>query len=239
MRRIVALAVVCVLLTGSGYVAYLKLRAPRPPDAQSAEAAQPQKPISGASVPGPAAQPSGQPAAADASSPGNDRPPAAPVRWLNIAAAAVGGRIERITSDGNEEKNYRIHWGWSAAHLIEGGIGSPHISCAPICGWASKDATPQEIVLSFYQQREAVISRVVIDTLTGQTREDSKRLPRQVEIAVSRASADDGFTPVASVELPSEAGLRPIDFAPVPAKYLRVRILSNYGAEVIVVGELS
>jgi Mg-chelatase subunit ChlD len=238
MRRILALVIVSVVLAGGGYVAYLKRRAPRPAEAPSAAAGQPQKSLSAAPASGPAAQPGAQPAAADASSPVNARPHAAPVRWFNIAASALGGRIARITSDGNEEKNYRIHWGWSAAHLIENGIGSPHISCAPICGWASKDSTPQDIVLSFYQQREAVISRVVIDTLTGETRDDSKRLPRQVEIAVSRVSADDGFTPVASVELPPEAAVRPIDFAPTPAKYVRVRILSNYGGDVIVVGEI-
>jgi Mg-chelatase subunit ChlD len=165
---------------------------------------------------------------------------ALPVRWFNIAAAALGGHVERVTSDGNKEKNYTPQWGWSSAFLIDDGVGTPDIGCAPLCGWASKDSTvPQEIVLSFYQHREPVVSRVVIDTVTSATTDSTERLPRQVEISASRTAADDGFTVVSSVELPREPGRRAIDLSPTPAKYLRVRFLSSYGGDVIVVGEIS
>jgi Mg-chelatase subunit ChlD len=236
MRRILALLIVCVLLAGSGYVAYLKLREARPADAPSA-AGQPQKTIPDARASDPPAQPSGQPTAVDATSSGNDRPPAAPVRWFNIAAAALGGRVEHVSSVSADEGVFRPVNGWAPANLIDGGTADT--PCSPLCGWASKDSTfPIDIVLSFYQQREAVVGRVAIDTLTEPTRSSSDRVPKQVEISVSRSSATDGFVPVASVELPSETAERVVDFAPTPARYLRVRILSSHGGERVVLSEI-
>ena len=128
--------------------------------------------------------------------------------------------------------------GWSAANLIDAGVADP--ICVPLCGWSSKDATvPQEIVLSFYQKREAVIAQVVLDTLTSLTRTLEHRLPKQVEISVSRSSPSDGFTPIATVELPPQSGQHAIDFPPTPAKYLRVKILSAYPGDAILLGEIS
>lgn len=156
--------------------------------------------------------------------------PATPVRWLNIADATLGGRVERVTSVSDVRNS-------GAENLIEGGAGN--IECTPYCSWAAKDATfPQDIVLSFYQRREAVVGRVVLDTLTPSTRGMSQGLPRQVEIAVSTTSATDGFTPVASVELPPEWDERAINITPSPARYLRVRILSAHGGAAPTIGEI-
>src|SRR4029453_4783325 len=122
----------------------------------------------------PPAQPSGQPTAVDEASRGNDRPPAVPVRWFNIAAAALGGRIEHVSSVAADEGVFRPVNGWSPANLIDGGTADT--PCSPLCGWASKDSTfPIDIVLSFYQQREAVVGRVAIDTLTEPTRSSPDR----------------------------------------------------------------
>jgi Mg-chelatase subunit ChlD len=236
MRRILALVIVCLLLAAGGYVAYVKLRAPRPAGTTS-NGGQPQAPASSAPASGPAAPSSGQPAGGMAASSLGTQPPAAPVRWFNIAAAALGGRIEHVSSVAADEGVFRPVNGWSPANLIDGGTADT--PCSPLCGWASKDSTfPIDIVLSFYQQREAVVGRVAIDTLTEPTRSSSDRLPKQVEISVSRSSATDGFVPVASVELPSEAAERVVDFAPTPARYLRVRILSSHGGERVVLSEI-
>jgi uncharacterized protein with von Willebrand factor type A (vWA) domain len=255
MKKVLALVVICVVLAAVGSVAYRRTRTPGPianatttappvpapvPQRHGETGGQASPQAAGGALPSSAVTPT--PAqVADNAAPSSPvtQPPAPPVRWFSIAAAALGGHVERVSSDGNKEKNYTPQSGWSAAFLIDGGVGTPDIQCSPLCGWASKDSSvPQEIVLSFYQHREAVVSRVVIDTVTQATTDSSNRLPRRVEISVSRSSADEGFTEVASVELPPEPGRRAIGFAPTPARYLRVRILSSYGGEAIVVGEI-
>jgi Mg-chelatase subunit ChlD len=173
------------------------------------------------------------PASLTAGSP-QDVTVASRVRWFDIAAAALGGHVERVSSEGTA--TYSRKTGWAAENLIDG--GNSDVSCAPLCGWASSGAAPQEIVLSFYEHREALIGRVVIDTLTPSTRTVSDRLPRQVEISVSTTNAAAGFTPVATVEMPKESGLRAIDCAPARAKYLRIRILSTYSRDAILIGEI-
>lgn len=237
MRRIVVLVIVCVLLAGSGYVAYRQLHAPRPAEATTATT-RPQNTVSAARASGPAPpQPIGPPAPVDTSSTGSTQPVAAPVRWLNIAAAVLGGRIEHVSSVAADEGVFRPVNGWSPANLIDGGTADT--PCSPLCGWASKDSVfPIDIVLSFYQQREAVVGRVAIDTFTEPTRSDSDRVPKQVEISVSRSNATDGFVTVANVELPSQSGDRVVDFAPTPARYLRVRILSSHGGERVLLSEI-
>jgi VWFA-related protein len=165
-----------------------------------------------------------------ASAPPAQPVPAAQVHWWNIADRALGGRIERVTSVSDERD-------WLGEYLNDGGVGD--FVCAPFCSWAAKDTTfPQDIVLSFHQRRQAVVRRVVLDTLTPVTRTVSEGLPRQVEIAVSTTSTTDGFTRVATVELPPEWDERIVDVPPTPARYLRVRIASGHGTSRVVLGEI-
>jgi Mg-chelatase subunit ChlD len=246
MRRVLTIALFAAALAVGGYAAYRIARAPRTetepgaataPTPQAAPGPAPGGPSTPATS-GPAAAPGSAPAAgsaqtAAATTPaGTPAPPAGPpVRWLDIAAAAVGGHVEQVTST-------RADRGWDAGNLIDGGMSD--IVCTPLCAWGSKDATfPQDIVLSFYQRREAVLARVVIDTLTIETRGIGQNLPKNVEIAVSTSSATDGFTPVATAELPEVAGEHAVDFPPAHARYLRVRVLSNYGGPRVDVDEVS
>lgn len=249
MKQAVAIAVVAAIAAAGGYVAYRHTRpglSPQTtegapvdrtetnPEGGSAMApAQPLQPGAagpvGSEVPpaGPGGSPLADAPPAD-SSPA-DQATAPRLRWINIAAAALGGRVAHVTSTAAE-------YGWSADALIDG--SDP--TCGPLCGWASKDASfPQDIVLSFHQQREATIARVVIDTLTVMRRSVLERAPRQVEIAVSTTSADDGFVPVATTELRKEAGEQAIDFAPVAARFVRARLLSNHGGDRVAIGEVS
>lgn len=238
MKKLLVIASVVLLIVLGGSVAWRNSRPPavgdraggRPQTARSASArdgaagvAAPDRRTDGPSSPSPASGPS-------------STEPRPPVRWLNIAAAALGGRVEHVSSV--DDRVTAVKSGWSAASLIDAGVADP--VCVPLCGWSSKDDTvPQEIVLSFYQKREAVISRVVLDTLTSLTRTLEHRLPKQVEISVSRSSPSDGFTPIATVELPPQSGQHAIDFPPTAARYLRVKILSAYRGDTILLGEIS
>ena len=80
-------------------------------------------------------------------------------RGFNIALAALGGKVEGATSEYNDKT-------WAAANVIDGAVSIRE------GGWSSKDHTlPQDLVFSFYQTREALITAVVIDTTTPETYE--------------------------------------------------------------------
>jgi Mg-chelatase subunit ChlD len=195
----------------------------------SATTAPPSTGQTGAPTPIDASTPAAASADVAAASASMPKPPK-PLRWFSIADATLGGHVEQITSV-SPDRNV------AAEHLIEGGFGN--IECTPFCFWAAKDATvPQDIVLSFYQRREAKVARVVLDTLTPETRSRTDGLPRQVEIAVSTTSATDGFSEVARADLPSEWNERAIDFAPVGARFLRIRIASTHGNARAILGEV-
>jgi hypothetical protein len=80
---------------------------------------------------------------------------------FNIALAALGGRVVEATSQFDETT-------WAAANLTDGVAFSrvfPRRGCYLSCGWSSKaKILPQEIVLAFHQERQALVHAVVIDT---------------------------------------------------------------------------
>lgn len=232
MKKTVVVVAACAVLILGGYLAYRFTRpkpVASPASAGSTAGAASQSPQADQPVGGPVTTAAGSSGTAPAGAAERAR---VPVRWLNIAASALGGRVESVTSVAVEPGAT-----WSAAKLIDGGEADP--SCTPLCTWTSKDiATPQDIVISFYQQREALITRVVVDTLTPQTRSFPDDLPRQVEVSVSSTSPTDGFTVVAGVELPPAAAEHVIDFAPARARYVKVRILSSHGGKRVCVNEV-
>src|SRR5690348_11849927 len=75
-------------------------------------------------------------------------------RGYNIALAALGGKVESATSQYDDKS-------WAASHLIDRAISIRE------GGWSSKDdALPQDLLFSFYRNREALITAVVIDATT-------------------------------------------------------------------------
>jgi Mg-chelatase subunit ChlD len=232
MGRKLTLGAIAALVVIGLFVAYRASRsdtagigpAAAPPAAQAvpAGATQPESSDSAGSQP-----------ASTLSSASSPEPALPPARWLNIAAAALGGRIEQVSS------TYKDLPGWTADRLIDGGAADE--TCSPVCGWSSESnpTFPQEIVLSFHQQREAAITRVVIDTVTSLTRSGPYYLPRQIEIWGSTSSATDGFSRIAAAELAGEPREHAIGFAPVRARFLKIRLLSVHGSDRAIVGEIS
>ncbi|HEV8713023.1 MAG TPA: hypothetical protein VGX03_09365, partial [Candidatus Binatia bacterium] len=149
-----------------------------------------------------------------------------PPHGFNIALAAFGGRIESATSEHNERD-------WAAANLIDGltySFGGR--SCRDSCGWQSKDETlPQEIVFSFHQHREPLVSAVVIDPTTHEVGVYGKNaeIPKHVEIWTSATSATDGFTKVGGARLQRRVAEQFITLPPTRTRYVKVRFLSNHG----------
>ena len=169
---------------------------------------------------------------------------AAAARGLNVAAAALGGRIVSVTSEKNDPSR-------SARTLIDGFpviIDDP-ADCEPSCGWLSRERAtdsveahranfPQDIVFGFHQGRRAIVHAVVIDTTSFQHWYPLAYKPRQVEVWVSTTGPADGFTRVTAAWLPARLGEHLIAFAPTPAAFVRLRVLSNYGARAVHLAEV-
>lgn len=230
MRRVAmassaVIVALVLLLAGIG----LWRRADLPHDAASASRAadRPGSPSTASGAEAKATGGAAPEAAAGASGDAGDRA----LHPFDIANAALGARIESVTSQRDAER-------WSAAGLIDGGTGD--VTCSPLCAWGSADdALPQEIVLSFHERREALVARVVIDTLTPITREQSAGVPREIELWASTSSAAGDFTRIASATLPAQSMRHAIDVEPVSVRFLKVRVLSRHGGRQTLIGEIS
>jgi len=148
-----------------------------------------------------------------------EKPPPA---GFNVALRGLGGKVESWTSQYNERA-------WAAANLIDGAN----------LGWSSEDSTfPQEVVLSFFQGRETQIAAVVLDTETAETLDHPERAAKHVEVWASTSSATDGFIRLATVRLRRAPGEQVITFPQTRAKYVKVRVLSNFGGSYTQLGEI-
>ena len=137
-------------------------------------------------------------------------------RGFNIALAALGGKVERTTSEYNDRT-------WAAANVIDGTVSIRE------GGWASKDSTlPQELVFSFYQTREALITAVVIDTTTAETLRQPHKMPKHVEVWTSTTSPTDGFSRIAGARLQHRTAEQVIMLPPTRAKYVDKKLYTLY-----------
>ena len=142
---------------------------------------------------------------------------------LNIALAALGGRVVAASSEYNQRE-------WAAPNLIDGD---------PEAWWSSVDATvPQEIVISFYQGRTAQVAAIVIETATKETLRDPNRVPKHVEIWTSVTSATDGYTKVGGARLAHRPVGQLIAIPPAAAKFVKIRFVSNHGGPYTQAGEI-
>jgi len=132
-------------------------------------------------------------------------------RNVDLAAFDAGGHVESFTSQFNGGE-------WAASGIIESD---------PKTHWASSQnaAFPQEIVLSFFRRESALVSAVILNPGTS---ESSERWAKDIEIWTSTTSAAEGFSKVAVVTLRPEAKDQRIDFAPVEARYVKLRFLSGH-----------
>ncbi len=146
-----------------------------------------------------------------------------PPNGINIAHSGLGGSIVSATSESNGTS-------WGKQGLIDGyGYGGE--DCKPSCGWASSDRKfPQELIFSFYQDREALLDGLILDGESCSGDEKClQSLPRLVEIWVSSQAVDSGYTLETARRLRPVAGRHFIPLQGIHAKYLKLIIKSNYG----------
>lgn len=157
-----------------------------------------------------------------------------PPAGLNVALGTLGGAIARVTSESSERE-------WEASNLVDGVPIRREMDgneCAS-CGWSTAgDSLPHEIVFSVAGDRSPRIASVILDPTTSGTIVRPGRIPRHVEVWVSRSSPIDGFERAGGARIRQVLGEQVIRFPPVRADYLMLRILSDYGADPTQLGEV-
>ena len=204
MKKSLALLLAIVIASVIGY------RVMRRPQARPAAAAPPgaaETPAAsagdGSRTPNAAlAQPS---AASDTSPP--------PIEPVNLAAPEFGGHIELVTSEYDREDR-------AAIHLID--RGRPDES-----SWMATAAAPQEFVIGFLDRQPAVVSAIVFNPNTH----TAARWAQDVEAWTSVESPTTGFVKVAALSLARQDVEQTMTFAPVAARFVKIRVLSQYGGD--------
>ncbi len=155
--------------------------------------------------------------ATDASA-ANKTPPSTP-QGANIAALDLGGDIAGITGTYGP--------GHSGRSLIDGSTGSV---------WQpdGKEFTfPQDIVICFYAQESALVSAVLVTLPPERTHG-----PRDIEVWTAMDDSMVAFTKVASATFTTAKQVQMISFAPVEARYVKLRVLSSGEKGVLEIGKI-
>lgn len=131
---------------------------------------------------------------------------------LNIALAALGGRVESVSNSDDDDN-------WQG--LIDGQSDDE--------GWRThNERFPKEIVLSFRAQRTAMIGGVALYPGSWGSR---KMGVKQFEVLASQHDAPDAFRSLGIFHLDMQLESQVFTFPPVPARYVKLRILSNHGED--------
>ncbi len=126
----------------------------------------------------------------------------------NIAALEFGGDIAGITGTYGP--------GHTGRSLIDGSTGS-------VWQPEGKEFTfPQDIVICFYAQESALVSAVLVTLPPERTHG-----PKEVEIWTAADESMAAFTKVASATFTTAKPVQRISFAPVEARYVKLRVLSS------------
>lgn len=163
----------------------------------------PRPPAAGAPVTAPGSgSPQPAPAAAAQQKPSGE--------LLNVAAPEFGGYIAAVTSESDHEDR-------AAIHLID--RGQPEQS-----SWSAAGPAPQEVVVGFLPGHTAEISAIVFNPNTHTV----ARWAKDVEAWVSGESPTAGFVKIGSLTLSRDDVEQTMTFAPVAARFLKIRVLSQY-----------
>jgi hypothetical protein len=204
MNRRLVILIATVAASAGGYLAIRGLRTPQPQSASSPAAGRPSDSAPGAAAASVAGS-SASPALAAAPEPAIAQGDA-----VNLSAPEIGGHVELVTSEYDREDR-------AAIHLID--RGRPEES-----SWMATAAAPQEIVFGFFEQQPARISSIVIDPNTH----TAARWAKDVEVWTSMESPTSGFLKAASLTLAREDREQTVTLAPVEAKFVKIRVVSQY-----------
>ena len=138
----------------------------------------------------------------------------------NLAAQAAGGKVFATS--------FRDDY-YTPDLLNDGLTGAEELDSYAWCS-ETEPVYPQDLTVEFKNRELHCVSRVVVNSNTGEVAVFGDRWPRDVEIYCSATGTEDGdFQKVATATLKKIQENQVIDFPPALARFVRVRILSNYG----------
>jgi hypothetical protein len=130
---------------------------------------------------------------------------------INANSTVLGAKIVSFTSQ---------RPGFEATHLINEYTGADYP------GWRSADAAwPQDVVVEHDQV--AAVSKFIF---TQQGSEPPATWAKDVEVDASTEGPDRGYSKIGQWRLEQVTGPQKFTFAAVSAKWLRLRVLANYGS---------
>ena len=135
----------------------------------------------------------------------------------DLIARVMGGSVDKATSEYDSK--------WSAWSLLDDRPTSEPTWCSSNKRSSPGDS-PQELVFSFFAHQPALISAVVIN---AETLEEKPRWAKEIEVWASMDGPDTGFTKLAESTLTNEPGEQTISLTPTQTRFVKLRILSNYG----------
>ena len=150
---------------------------------------------------------------------------AVPLR-TDLVAFRMGGNVDKVSSEwGNQGSSWAL---LDDRPSLETFWGSDYLTLP-------KDF-PQEIVFSFFEDQAALVSSVVIH---AETSESKSRWAKDVEVWTSMDGPDQGFAKIGQGTLRNEPGEQTIAVTPTQARFVMLRILSNYGnAQFVRIGKV-
>ncbi len=161
----------------------------------------------------------------------------------NIAHQLLGGEVATDVKAGRKN--------WPLANLIDGLWTDELGVVTPSFGWTTKAGVRKllDLILSFAKSRTAMLSGLAIDANSRIAKPgfwssayygSRTDWPSTYEVDVSTQSRDGPWTKIGRTEeLLQRAGNQALKFAkPVKAKYVRIRLLDNFGGDRIQLGEI-
>lgn len=163
--------------------------------------------------------------------------PPATLTDVNVAAADMGGAVEEVTGfygsaytggrliDGLTEPTWRAPADWWPGGMYNESYWTKY---------------PQEVVLSFYERRPALVGAVTFvlpETPTVKV-EDPSTAPADIEIWASMDLAADKFSRLATTRLDPKGGEQQVTFPSTEAKFVKVRLLTGATRRVVEIAEL-
>lgn len=160
---------------------------------------------------------------------------------FNLALATLGGRV--TASSQYDDDN------WAADNLIDGFVLIREADGRQVSsGWRSSfGGVPAELVFELAGSKSARIHAVEVETVrvvfdaadAVASGERESIVPERVNVHVAERDADDAYRPVASARLRPRSARQRVRFEPVRARYVKLVIPDNHGADTVGLGEVA
>jgi hypothetical protein len=177
------------------------------------------------------------PSVAQAAAPAVPLPPAT-LTDVNLVAMDMGGAVEELTGfygpglhgrrliDGKPTPTWRAPDDWWPGGMFNEDYWTKY---------------PQEIVLSFYERKPALVGAltfVLPDAPTVEVQDDPSTAPANVEVWTSMDLAPEKFSRIATATLDPKGGVQTVEFPATEARFVKLRLLSGASKRVVEIADL-